>query len=56
MFPYAPISEQEEIVTFIDRTSEPINAAIKTAEQQIVLLQERKQIIINDVGTGKVKV
>jgi hypothetical protein len=30
--------------------------AIESANKQIALLQERKQIIINDVVTGKVKV
>ena len=34
----------------------PIDAALIAAEKQIALLQERKQIIINDVVTGKVKV
>ena len=51
-----PISEQESIVNLLENKSAPINAAIKAAEKQISLLQERKQIIINDVVTGKVKV
>lgn len=34
----------------------PIDNAIDIANRQITLLQERKQIIINDVVTGKVKV
>ena len=51
-----PISEQESIVNILENKSAPINAAIKAAEKQISLLQERKQIIINDVVTGKVKV
>ena len=33
-----------------------IDIAVSNATQQISLLQERKQIIINDVVTGKVKV
>ena len=51
-----PISEQESIVNILENKSAPINAAIKAAEKQISLLQERKQIIIDDVATGKVKV
>ena len=51
-----PISEQESIVNILENKSAPINAAIKAAEKQIFLLQERKKIIINDVVTGKVKV
>lgn len=51
-----PISEQESIVNILENKSAPINATIKAAEKQISLLQERKQIIINDVVTGKVKV
>ena len=51
-----PLQEQVHIVSYIEKTSTPINAAIKASERQISLLQERKQIIINDVVTGKVKV
>ena len=51
-----PMDEQESIVTYIEKASMPIDSAIKSAEKQIFLLQERKQIIINDVVTGKVKV
>jgi type I restriction enzyme S subunit len=48
--------EQEKIVGHIKRLINPIESAIKNAEKQISLLQERKQIIINDVVTGKIKV
>ena len=51
-----PMDEQESIATYIEKASMPIDSAIKSAEKQISLLQERKQIIINDVVTGKVKV
>ena len=51
-----PIEEQEMIVKRLKTICEPIESAIDTATQQINLLQERKQIIINDVVTGKVKV
>ena len=51
-----PIEEQEMIVKRLKTICEPIESAIDAATQQISLLQERKQIIINDVVTGKVKV
>ena len=51
-----PIEEQEMIVKRLKTICEPIESAIDAATQQIYLLQERKQIIINDVVTGKVKV
>lgn len=51
-----PMDEQESIATYIEKASMPIDSAIKSAEKQISLLQERKQIIINEVVTGKVKV
>ena len=51
-----PIKTQGEIIYYLQKNTKDINSAIKTAEKQIALLQERKQIIINDVATGKVKV
>ena len=51
-----PIEEQEGILSYLERFITPIDDAILAATKQISLLQERKQIIINDVVTGKVKV
>ena len=51
-----PIPEQEEIVRFLDEKVKAINGAIEALNRTIVMLQERKQIIINEVVTGKVKV
>lgn len=56
MLPIPPIEEQMQIVNKIKSICEPIDNAINAANKQISLLQERKQIIINDVVTGKVKV
>ena len=56
VFPFPTADEQYAIVEYVESKSAPINSAIKAAEKQISLLQERKQIIINDVVTGKVKV
>ena len=50
------LKEQQEIVDYINSTVYPINDTIQNYQKQISLLQERKQIIINDVVTGKVKV
>lgn len=50
------IQEQREIADYLIAETGKIEQAINTYTKQISLLQERKQIIINDVVTGKVKV
>jgi len=54
--PIPPINEQKDIVDSLSRNTIGIDTALEIAIKQISLLQERKQIIINDVVTGKVKV
>ncbi len=56
LFLVPPLYEQEEIVRFIEEKTTPLNESMNASIRKIVLLQERKQIIINDVVTGKVKV
>lgn len=51
-----PKSEQQQIVTYLDGEMEKFDSAITNCQRQITLLQERKQIIINEVVTGKVRV
>ena len=51
-----PFDEQKAIADHIKERVIVIDKAIKGANHQISLLQERKQIIINEVVTGKVKV
>lgn len=51
-----PIEEQLSIAEYLNVKVGNINKKIKSIENYISLLQERKQIIINDVVTGKVKV
>ena len=51
-----PIEEQLSIVHYLNIKVGNIEKIIKSIEKYISLLQERKQIIINDVVTGKVKV
>ena len=50
------IEEQKTIVSYLDTETMKIDKVLDTHKRQISLLQERKQIIINDVVTGKVKV
>lgn len=50
------LKEQVEIADFIDKKIDEIKETLDCVTNQITLLQERKQIIINDVVTGKVKV
>ena len=51
-----PIIEQTAIANYLDSVTSKIDSSISQCEKKISLLQERKQIIINDVVTGKVKV
>lgn len=54
--PLPTIEEQKKIVSYLDTETMKIDKVLDTHKRQISLLQERKQIIINDVVTGKVKV
>lgn len=54
--PLPPLKEQIKIVEYINEGITPIEDVMQNCQKQISLLQERKQIIINDVVTGKVKV
>lgn len=51
-----PISEQHEIVSYIESKTASLDNAIEKANRQIELLQELKQSIITEVVTGKRKV
>lgn len=51
-----PMNEQSSIVKYLNRHFLQIDESITSCNKIISLLQERKQIIINDVVTGKVKV
>lgn len=56
VIPIPPKSEQQAIVAYLDKQMQRFDSAITNCQRQIALLQERKQIIINEVVTGKVKV
>ena len=49
-------SERLNIVEYLDLESKKLDTAISNCERMISLFQERKQIIINEVVTGKTKV
>ncbi len=54
--PIPPITEQKQIVDYLSKRTRKIDEAISESNKMISLLQERKQIVINEVVTGKVKV
>lgn len=54
--PMPPLDEQKAIVEFLNDNLQSLNNTLEKTERRIDLLRERKQIIINDVVTGKVKV
>ena len=56
MLPIPTCYDQEAIANYLDSTTSKIDSSISQCNKMISLLQERKQIIINDVVTGKVKV
>lgn len=51
-----PIEEQKKIVIYLEKRLKGFDSAITNCQRQITLLQERKQIFINEVVTGKVRV
>lgn len=50
------LAEQKEIVSHVGKATKSLYLSIANCERMISLLQERKQIIINEVVTGKKKV
>ena len=56
VFAFPSLSDQVTIIKYIDSSIVPIDAAILRCKRKIELLTERKQILINDVVTGKIKV
>lgn len=51
-----PIEEQREMLQYLNQQVTPLQEAIASCKSMIALLTERKQIIINEVVTGKKKV
>jgi type I restriction enzyme S subunit len=56
VFPYPPLSEQEEIVSYLDEQTQLIDKTISVEQRRIKLLKEYRQSLISEVVTGKRKV
>ncbi len=54
--PLPAINEQQKIADYLDAKCATIDSAIAQKREMIRLLQERKEIVINAVVTGKEKV
>ena len=51
-----PLSEQQQIVEYLDKQTQRINKSISIEEKRIELLKEYRQSLISEVVTGKRKV
>lgn len=51
-----PISEQEQIVSYLDEKTSQIDKTIDIEKKKIELLKEYRQSLISNVVTGKIKV
>jgi len=51
-----PISEQQQIVEYLDEQTQKIDKTISIEEKRIELLKEYRQSLISEVVTGKRKV
>ena len=54
--PIPPISEQQQIVQYLDEQTQKIDKTIAIEEERIDLLKEYRQSLISNVVTGKIKV
>jgi type I restriction enzyme S subunit len=54
--PLPPLSEQHEIVSYLDVQTEKIDSSIQLEKMKIKLLKEYRQSLISEVVTGKIKV
>lgn len=52
-FPIPPLTEQTAIANFLDKKTSQIDHAIELEEKTIALLKEHKQILIQELVTGK---
>ncbi|MCB0539444.1 MAG: restriction endonuclease subunit S [Bacteroidetes bacterium] len=50
------ISEQSDIVTYLDHKTQTIEKIVGNIQNQIITLKELRKTLINDVVTGKIKV
>src|SRR5690625_503308 len=54
--PFPPIEEQRQIVEYIETETARLDAEIRTAEEEIRLLQEYREALISEAVTGKIDV
>ena len=54
--PFPSLTEQNEIVSWLDKCMQSIDLSINNCQQKINAFKERKQIIINEAVTGKIKI
>lgn len=55
-FPQPPFSEQVKIAEFLDAELGKLNALTVSAEEAVILLQERRSALISAAVTGKIDV
>lgn len=51
-----PLSDQQQIVSYLDEQTEKIDSSIQLEKKKIELLKEYRQSLISEVVTGKMKV
>ncbi|MDB4752601.1 restriction endonuclease subunit S [Winogradskyella sp.] len=56
LFPFPPISEQQQIVSYLDEQTQLIDKTISIEEKRIELLKEYRQSLISEVVTGKINI
>lgn len=54
--PIPPLSEQKEIVKFLNNETSQIDKSIEKIQKEIELLQEYKEALISEAVTGKIKI
>ena len=55
-YPLPPLSEQQDIVEYLDKKTSDIDAALKQIDTQIADLQAYRTALISEVVTGKIDV
>lgn len=55
-YPKPPLSEQQQIVTYLDQKTKEIDDLISSEQKRIELMKEYRQSLISEVVTGKIKV
>jgi len=53
---FPPLSEQKDIVSYIENITIKIATAISLKEQEIEKLKEYRSVLINEAVTGKIKI